>query len=95
MMSHPARARREQRQVGAALVLQLELRTFEAFADLVIGDVDDALDVLVHGIGFQIRFLLIAVFTQFFRRGGVVAVTVNDHVWCLSLVLYRSSAEST
>ena len=38
VMAHPARAGREDGQVRAALALEPELRAFEAFADLVVGD---------------------------------------------------------
>ena len=38
VMRHRRRARREDREVGAALALELELRAFEALADLVVAD---------------------------------------------------------
>ena len=38
VVRHHARARREDRDVGAALALHLELRAFEARADLVVAD---------------------------------------------------------
>jgi hypothetical protein len=42
-VAHPHCARREDRQVGAALALDLELRALEAFADLVVADRERAL----------------------------------------------------
>jgi hypothetical protein len=38
VMAHAGSARREDRDIGAALALQLELRAFEAVPDLVVGD---------------------------------------------------------
>ena len=43
VVRHRRRARREDRDVGAALALQLQLRALEALADLVVADVDGAL----------------------------------------------------
>ena len=40
VMRHGGRARRKDGHVGAALALQLQLRAFQALADLVVADVD-------------------------------------------------------
>ena len=39
VVSHGGGARRKDRDVSSALALELELRAFEAFADLIVGDV--------------------------------------------------------
>ena len=44
-------------RVDAALALQPELGAFEAFADLVVGDVEPALDVPVQGVVAKLRLL--------------------------------------
>ena len=79
VVRHAGRARREDRHVGAALALELELRALEALADFVVGDADvrrgrpprrvrrapTAGDRETHGAC---------------RRGRVVAVAVDDHL---------------
>jgi hypothetical protein len=79
-MPHPARARAEDRDVGAAFALQLQLCAFDALPQLVITDLQRAFLRLVLRILFQICFLLIAVVAELFRRRRVMAVTIDDHV---------------
>src|SRR5215211_2863163 len=74
VVAHPARARREQREIGAALALHLELTIFDAFADLIIGDVHLALARGAHlgDLGPTVRL-------HAGRVGRVVPVDINDH----------------
>ena len=79
MVPHPARARAEDRDVRAALALQLELRAFYARAQLVVGDLQRAFLRLVLRVFLEIRFLLVAILAELFRRRRVMAVAIDDH----------------
>ena len=79
VMTHPARARAEDRDVGAALALQLQLRALDALAQLVVADFQRALLRLMLRILLEIRFLLVAIVAELFRRRRVVAVAIDDH----------------
>ena len=83
-MTHPARAGREDGQVRAALALQAELGTFEALANLVVGDVELALDVPVERVLGELGLLALAICPKRTGGGGVVAVAVDDHAVVLS-----------
>ena len=78
VMRHGRRARREDGDVGAALALQLELRAFQTFPDLVVADLDFAVVGRLRRI-LQRRDLRIAIFLERLGRGGVVAVTIDNH----------------
>ncbi len=78
MMRHGRSARRKNGDIRAALALQLELRAFQAFADLVVADVDGALGTRLRWI-FERRKLGIAIVLKRLGRGGVVAVTIDNH----------------
>src|SRR5262245_28131646 len=76
MVAHPGRAWGEDRQVGAALALHLELAAGDRLADLVVG----------HRRARRRRFadrmrldLLGAPSLVLTGGGGVVAVAVDDH----------------
>src|SRR5262249_30799400 len=77
-MRHAGRARREDRQAGAALALQLELRALDARAQLVVADLQGPARRLLSRIldAGDLRF---AEIVQLLRLGRVVAVTVDDH----------------
>src|SRR5262249_18805837 len=78
VVRHAGRARREDRQVGAALALQLELRALDARADLVVADLEARARRLLPRVldAGDLRF---AEIVQLLRLGRVVAVTVDDH----------------
>ena len=78
MVTHAHGARGEDGQIRAALALELELRPFEAFADLVIAHLERGLGRLLWGI-LEILHLLLAPAQEVLRFGRVVAVTINDH----------------
>src|SRR5262249_48845879 len=86
MVAHPARTRAEDRDVRAALALQLQLRALDALAQLVVADLDLALDGLSLRVLFEVRLLLVAIVPERFRRGGVVAVAVDDHLNALTII---------
>src|SRR5262249_51053814 len=76
MMSHPGRARREDREIGATLLLHLQLAVNDAGADFVVADRRPrwgrpAFTMRGDLIGAP-RFMLA-------WRCGVVAMTVDDH----------------
>ena len=80
MMPHAGGTRREDRQIGAALALQLELVLLDAFADLVVGHFQRGARRhcrLVLGVGG--RGLLLAEAMEVFGLGRVVAVAIDDH----------------
>ena len=80
VMPHAGGARREDRQIGAALALQLELVLLDALADFVVGHLQRRARRhrrLVLGVGR--RGLLLAEALQVLGLGGVVAVAVDDH----------------
>src|SRR5690606_33382407 len=79
VMPHPAGARREQRDVGAALALHLELVVLDAFAQLIVCDVERALDRLMVRILRELGLLPLAIFSELFRRRRVMSVAIDDH----------------
>src|SRR5262249_12672914 len=78
MVAHAHGARREDRHVGAALALELELGTFEAFANLVVAGLQGCLGWLLRRL-LEVIDLLFAPAQQVFRLGRVMAVTIDDH----------------
>src|SRR6185503_13021935 len=79
VMTHPARARAEDRDVRAALALQLELRALHARAQLIVADRERALLRLMLRIRLELGFLPVAIVAELLRRRRVVAVAVDDH----------------
>ncbi len=78
VVRHEARARREDRDVGPALALHLELRVLEALADLVVAD--DELGALRRLRRVVERGdLPLAPRLELRGCGRVVAVAVDDH----------------
>src|SRR5262249_10953148 len=78
MVAHAHGARGEDGDVGAALALKLELRAFEALADLVVGDLQRRLGGLLRRL-LDVLHLLLAPPQQVFRLGRVMAVAIDDH----------------
>ena len=78
VVAHAHGARGEDREVGAALALQLELRAFEALADLVVGDLQRRLWRLLGRL-LEVVDLVLAPAQQVLGLGRVVAVTIDDH----------------
>jgi hypothetical protein len=78
MVAHAHGARGEDGDVGAALALKLELRAFEALADLVVGHLQRGLGRLLGRL-LDVLYLLLAPSQQVFRLGRVVAVAIDDH----------------
>ena len=78
MVAHAGGARREDRDVGAALALQLELGAFHALADFVVADLQRRFRrhrrLVLDRLG-----LLLAAPVQVFRLGRVVAVAIDNH----------------
>src|SRR5262249_17442709 len=68
------------RHVRAALPLQFELRLLQALPDLIVGNRDGALHARLPGPdALELGDLRIAIDLESCRRGGVVAVAVDDH----------------
>ena len=80
VVPHPAGPGGEDGEVRAPLRLHLQLGALQAVTDLLVGDVDQALGAGIHGILRQRRLLGVPIFAQSVRRGGVVAVAVDDHL---------------
>src|SRR5262249_50421109 len=78
MMTHPGSTRREDRDIRAALFLELELSFVDRFSDLIVADADGALRAGARGL-FQLGDLLLAVRLELLGSRRVVAVTVDDH----------------
>src|ERR1700675_4509907 len=76
MMPHAGRARRKDRQIRAALALQLELAVADGIADLVVGDRRPCRRRRALAMGLDLRlsprFVLLG-------RGGVVTMAVDNH----------------
>ena len=78
MVAHRRRSRREDRNVGAPLVLELQLGAFETFADLIVGYVYNAFGWDVGRV-LQSSDLAVPVGLELFRRCCVMSVAVDDH----------------
>ena len=78
MMRHRGSARRKDRHIRSTLALQLELRVFQAFANLVVADVELSLGRNMRGV-FQARDLGVPIPLQVLGCGGVVPVAIDDH----------------
>src|SRR5262249_37316093 len=78
VVAHAGGARREDRDVGAALALELELRAFDAGTDLVIRHLE-AGTRRQRALGLDRLGLVLAEAVQVLGFGRVVAVTVDDH----------------
>src|SRR5262249_17441598 len=78
MMAHAGGARREDRDVGAALALELELRALDAGADLVIRHLEAGTRRQRAPVLDRLG-LVLAEAMQVLGFGRVVAVTVDDH----------------
>src|SRR5207244_11213856 len=76
LVAHPGGARREDRQVGAALALHLELTALDRLADLVVADCRARRRRFARGMRLDLLGAPGFVLT---RGGCVVAVTVDDH----------------
>ena len=76
MVAHPGGARGEDRQVGAALTLHLELAALDRLADLVVGHRRARRRRLAGRVRLD---LLLAPALVLTGRGGVVAVAVDNH----------------
>ena len=78
VMAHAGGARREDREVGAALLLQPDLVLLQALADLVVAHLQAGArrqrGLVLHGLG-----LVLAEAVQVLGLGGVVAVAIDDH----------------
>ncbi len=78
MVGHGRRARRENRQVGAACALQFQLRVLQAVADLIVAD-DARGGQRYVDAGLEPGNLFIAKLLQRSGRRRVVAMTIDDH----------------
>src|ERR1700733_719151 len=76
VVPHTGGARREDGQVGAALLLQLQLAVDDAGADLIVGDGRTRWRRLALAVGFN---LLGAPGLVLARRRGVMPMAVDDH----------------
>ncbi len=76
VVGHPARPRRKNSQVGTTLTLEFQLRAFQGFTDLIVGDRNNPLGMLKKGIFGQISDLV----CELLRRSGVMAVAINNHM---------------
>src|SRR6516225_10172451 len=76
VVAHAGGARRKDRQVGAALALHFELAIGDRFADLVVGNSRARRRRLAGLVRLD---LLAAPALVRPRRGGVVAVAIDDH----------------
>src|SRR6478752_5412060 len=77
-MRHAGGARRENREVEATLLLQLDLAGLDRLADLVVGDLEFAVLRAARGIDHAGELGVTEDF-KLWRRGGVVAMDVDDH----------------
>ena len=78
VMRHAAGLWRKNRHVHAALALNAQLIFFDGFADFVVTDFEVGRKRGLRGRG-QRGDLLLAIVAQCFGRGGVVAVTIDNH----------------
>ena len=77
MVTHPTRTWRKNSDICAAFALQLELRTCDAFAQLIIADADRAFCRLMICIYCEISLLLISILPEFSGRSRVMTVTMS------------------
>src|SRR5579863_6123180 len=87
MVAHAGGAGREYGQIGAALLLQLELTVDDAVADFVVADRGARRGGAAFAVGGD---LLGAPCLMLARRRGVMAVAVDDHGF---LPLFARSVE--
>ena len=85
MVPHADRARRENRHVGAALLLELDLGRFDPLADFIIRDIEVRARRQKRRIGIQPGKLRLSVISQLLRFGRVVAVAIDNHEVFLSV----------
>src|SRR5262249_36478275 len=78
VVPHARGPRREDRDVRAALSLELELRLVDRLPDLVVADADHPLRASARGF-LQLGDLLLPIGLELLRRRRVVAVTIDDH----------------
>ena len=81
VVRHRRRPRRKDRDVGAALTLELQLGALETLANLIVADDDGSLRRNVRRVAGRLerRNLRVAVRLQRFGRRRVVAVAVDNH----------------
>jgi hypothetical protein len=77
VVGHARGARREDREVAPALLLELDLR-LHALQQLLVGDAELRRRGLAHGIG-EPRELLVAEGEELLRLRRVVPVNIDDH----------------
>src|SRR5436309_229139 len=78
VVPHAGGPRREDRHVGPALALELELGLVDRLPDLISADADGALRAGARGV-LQLRDLLLPIGLELLRCRRVVAVTIDDH----------------
>ena len=78
MVRHGRGSRREDRDIAAALPLELQLGLLEALANLVVRDRERRFGPCPRRIA-QCFDLRVAKLLQAFRRRGVVTVAIDDH----------------
>src|ERR1700678_1029896 len=79
VMCHGGGPRREYGQISAAGTLQLELGALQALANLIVADRRPCRQRNVDAV-LETGNLRVAKFLQRTRRGGVVTVTIDDHI---------------
>ena len=83
MVTHPAGTWRENGEVGAAFLLQAQLVVHDALANLIIADDDLALFTDERRVFGDGRHLFLAIHPYLRRRGGVMAMTIDNHCGAL------------
>src|SRR4029077_2573604 len=78
VVAHARSARREDREIGAALALEFELRALDAGADLVVRHLE-AGPRWQRGLVLDRLGLVLAETVQVLGFSRVVAVTIDDH----------------
>src|SRR5213594_1961367 len=78
VVPHAGGPRREDRHVGPALALELELGLVDRLPDLIIADADGALRAGARGL-LELRDLLLPIGLELLRCRRAVAVTIDDH----------------
>ena len=79
VMAHADGLRREDREVGAALALDAQLRAFQAGADLVVRDDGRGKNAAASVAAGARGDLQLAIVVELGRGRGVVAVAIDDH----------------